>query len=79
MHFAPTFSQNEQDGFLLSHFVRRALQTWQALFARLRGYAAVPRGAGRLRAVVVSSVLRLISPALSDPDTPVPADIAVPS
>lgn len=49
MHLAPTFSQNEHDGFLLSHLVRRALQTWQAVFARLRGYAAVPRGAGRLR------------------------------
>jgi len=47
MHFAPTCSQNEQEGFLLSHLVLRALHTWHAVFARLRGYAAVPRGAGR--------------------------------
>jgi hypothetical protein len=47
-HLVPAFSQKEQDGRLLSHLVRRARQTWQALFARFRGYAAVPRGAGRL-------------------------------
>lgn len=37
MHLAPTFSQNEHDGFLLSHLVRRARHTWQARFARFRG------------------------------------------
>lgn len=57
MHLAPTFSQNEHDGFLLSHFVLRALQTWQALLARLRGYAAVPLGAGRFRVMAASSLL----------------------
>lgn len=37
MHLAPTFSQNEHEGFLLSHLVLRARHTWQALLARLRG------------------------------------------
>lgn len=37
MHLAPTFSQNEHDGFLLSHLVRRARHTWHARFARFRG------------------------------------------
>lgn len=48
MHCAPVFKQKEHDGLRLSHFVRRALQTWQAVTARFLGYAAVPRGAGRL-------------------------------
>lgn len=48
-HCAPTFSQNEHTGFLLSQRVRLDLQVSQALMARRRGYAAEPRGAGRLR------------------------------
>src|SRR5207248_10652234 len=37
-HSAPTFSQNEHVGFLLSHFVRLALHSWHALMALCRGY-----------------------------------------
>jgi hypothetical protein len=43
-HLAPILSQNEHDGFLLSHLVLLARQVWHALTARLRGYA--PRGLG---------------------------------
>lgn len=37
MHLAPTLSQNEHAGFLLSHLVLLARQTWQARTALLRG------------------------------------------
>ena len=54
IHLAPIRSQNEQVGFLLSHFVRLALHTWHALLARRLGYAAVPLGAGREPSAVAS-------------------------
>lgn len=74
IHLAPTFSQNEHEGFLLSHFVLRALHTWHARFARLRGYAAVPLGAGRRLVMAASSLLWLSSAALSEPDPTVVVD-----
>lgn len=43
LHSAPTLSQNEHLGFLLSHLVLLALHTAQAFTARLRGYAAPAR------------------------------------
>jgi hypothetical protein len=36
MHVAPTLVQLEQDGKLLSHFVLRARQGWQAVLERFR-------------------------------------------